>query len=376
MIAQFLKNVILTAISAASVAAGISPQTDVLPRKPALGTQFEQGTTKVSRVIAGSSAEGALKVGDEITMIGTQKVENAPSLVQILNGCLSGKDYDFTVKRDGKEERITVHLKERAREISDKYDVIYDHVVSNGDKIRTIVTKPKKEGKFPVFMMMQGLGEFSMDYDLSRGGAYSQFVSHFANKDFVTIRVEKPGMGDSEGGPYVETDFWTEGDVYRQALKAVKQYPFVDPDQVFIYGHSMGGLYGPVIVGEQPIAGFIAASTVYKTWNEYWLENVRRQNVLAGMSRVAVDQDEKDIALMTAWILTEKRDPQELIKLFPRLETKVNQMVVDGKFLGRTLDFWTQLAGMNYAENWSKVTSPTWFFGDSGILSVRKKITT
>ena len=36
------------------------------------------------------------------------------------------------------------------------------------------------------------------------------------------MMVDKPGCGDSEGGPWPEIDFYTELDGYRQGLKALK----------------------------------------------------------------------------------------------------------------------------------------------------------
>ena len=59
--------------------------------------------------------------------------------------------------------------------------------------------------------------------------------------------VDKPGCGDSEGGPWTEIDFMTELDGYRQGLKALKASPFVDPEHVFLFGHSMGGVMAPLL---------------------------------------------------------------------------------------------------------------------------------
>jgi hypothetical protein len=43
-------------------------------------------------------------------------------------------------------------------------------------------------------------------------------LNEFAKSDYVTVQVEKPGIGDSEGGPFADLDFATELDAYRQAL--------------------------------------------------------------------------------------------------------------------------------------------------------------
>jgi hypothetical protein len=336
-------------------------QTNELPRKPALGAQFQTGTLTVTGTIPGGSAETALKPGDVVTEVNGKPVATVQELVAVFGTLHAGKTIPVKVNRDSKPATLQLTLKEKPREVSPDYDVIYSHVISNGNRIRTIITKPKKNGKFPVFFMMQGLGQFSMDYDLKGKGPYAEFVSHFAKQDFVTIRVEKPGMGDAEGGPYPETDFFTEGDVYLQALRDIKTKPYANPDRVFLFGHSMGGTFGPWVVSQEPVHGFIPASTLYKTWTEYWLENVRRQNVLSGATPVEVDNFARADALIQSLVLVHNWSPSQVSEKFPDLKPYVNEYFAadESKMMGRTLGFWRQLAQLKLPELWTKVKCKT-----------------
>ena len=107
----------------------------------------------------------------------------------------------------------------------------------------------------------------------------------------MTLRVDKPGCGDSEGGPARDVDFDTELDGYRQALKMLKARSDVDPDHVFIFGHSMGGVMAPLLAAEIPVQGMIVYGTIARTWSEYMLENIRRQMELADADPSAIDRD-------------------------------------------------------------------------------------
>ena len=340
----------------------VSTQTGELPRKPMLGIQFQPGTTTVAAVVPGGSAEGTLQPGDQVTSINKQPTPDIQALVAQVPALESNKAYEVKVTRDGKEVTLSLKMKEKPREVSPDYDVIYSHVVSNGNRIRTIITKPKKSGKFPVFFMMQGLGQFSMDYSLQgNSGPYIDFVRHFAKQDFVTIRVEKPGMGDAEGGPYVETDFYTEGDVYLQTLRDIKTKPYANPDRVFLFGHSMGGTFGPWVVSQEPVFGFIPSSTLYKTWTEYWLENVRRQNDLGGMPRPDIDRFAKADAVIQPLVLVEDWSPDEVLEKFPQYKSVIDSYFAADKtkMMGRTLGFWRQLAKLNLPDLWTKVNCHT-----------------
>jgi pimeloyl-ACP methyl ester carboxylesterase len=332
-----------------------------LPRKPALGISFASGTNKVQAVSPGLSADGNLKAGDEIRSVrlpgGEGNVASAAEIIAKMVGAKTGDRATFVVVREGKEVTVGFDLKERPREVSPDYDVIYSQVLSNGNRIRTIITKPKKAGKFPVFMMIQGLGGFSMDFPLSgQSGPYIDFLRHFAKQDFVTLRVEKPGMGDAEGGPYSDTDFMTEEDVYLQAVRAIKKELFVNADQVFIFGHSMGGTFGPRVVSQEPVRGFITASTLYKTWAEYWLENLRRQVLLGGASQKDTDDLLVREAVVGSLIRREGWSPKKVAEQLPQYKDYVASEYPDeNRWQGRTFGFWRQLAQLNMADNWTKV---------------------
>jgi len=101
-------------------------------------------------------------------------------------------------------------MKERPRDRGVNFEVLYHHVVSGGSRIRTLVSRPTKPGRHAVFFFIAGMGPVSIDEPLSGPSAESRIVSAFADGGYVTVRVEKPGVGDSEGGPY--------GDVEGQGL--------------------------------------------------------------------------------------------------------------------------------------------------------------
>ena len=81
----------------------------------------------------------------------------------------------------------------------------------------------------------------------------------------------------------------TETDIYRQALFQLKGLEGVDTSNVFVFGHSMGGAFGPVVACEIPVRGMILYGIESRTWHEYLLGTVRYQELLAGKSYAGVD---------------------------------------------------------------------------------------
>jgi dienelactone hydrolase len=73
---------------------------------------------------------------------------------------------------------------------------------------------------------------------------------------FATVRREKPGVGDSEGN-CAATDFTTELTAYRQALRHLQDYPFVDRNRIFLFGMRNGGGFAPLVPDGQPLKRYV-----------------------------------------------------------------------------------------------------------------------
>ena len=86
-------------------------------------------------------------------------------------------------------------------------------------------------------------------------------VRTIATRGYVTMRVEKSGVGDSEGPPCGEIGYSQELEGYGAALAALKRHPSVDSDKVYLLGISLGGVFAPVLAGGNPVRGIIVYGT-------------------------------------------------------------------------------------------------------------------
>lgn len=309
-----------------------------------------------------TAAKAGIQAGDIILKVNGRPV-GAPTIGAVARELPSGQSVTFGILRDGKPLDLKANLVEKPRDPGGpNYEVIYSHVVSNGKRMRTIITKPKKPGKHPAFFFIQGLSPISYDFVLegSTGDVSSldgPILFDFANSGFVTIRVEKPGVGDSEGGPYPTMDYTTELDIYRQTLKQLKSLSGVDTDNIFIFGHSMGGAFGPMVAVENPVKGLVIYGAASRTWFEYIMDVVRYQQVVSGNSYDAVDEIARQGAQIMALAFLENKSADEIKKSHPKLAQMVDQYFPGGLFNGKSFDFWRQLAQTNFASYWMKVNA-------------------
>lgn len=348
-----------------------------LPRRGALGVPFTPATAEqatgaklsageglvAAKPIANLTASAAgIQAGDIIVKI-NDRVAKAQGLSDWVRSLPVGQSVTFQVLRGGKELKLSAPLAERPRDPgNENYTVEYKDILSHGSRMRTIITKPKTPGKHPGLMFIQGFSPVSYDYTLATAtGDVSTIdgpiLNEMANSGYVTMRVEKPGVGDSEGGPFDTMDFLTELDIYIKAMKQLREEASVDVGNIFIFGHSMGGSFGPIVACEYPVKGMVVYGTAGRTWFEYLMDTIRYQGLVAGQSFEDADEDARKGAQIMALAMIEKKSAEEIKKLHPNLAGEVDAYFPKGMFNGKTLDFWRQLNDINFAKYWAKTNT-------------------
>lgn len=301
-----IATVALLGAASALCAQRPQPSEDSLPRRVTIGASLAlvpdslaaagvpHGAMILGTVPGSSAAAAGLMANDVIVRIGHDTVTNVATALAAVRPLVAGTRVQVAYFR-GRVKRETAFVaRERARETSPEFDVTYTAVTAPGGRRRVLVAHPKDDARHPAVLLLGGIGCYSID---QAGGpnAYRDLMYHLARRGYTTIRVEKAGVGDSEGGPCLTTEFATELAGYRAALDAAREYPWVDPTAIVLFGHSIGGLEAPLLAGQdtvQPrVRGVIVLSTVGIGWYEYELANLRRQLELQHLPPDSVERD-------------------------------------------------------------------------------------
>jgi uncharacterized protein len=367
-------------------------QADDLPRKTQLGVgiapltaderkamKLENAHSSALKITAVSpiftAAKAGIKTGDVLLAINREPLRPQMEMSTWVSQQKPGSKVLFELLRDGKPLTLETTWFERPREPdNDQYKVRYESLVSRGARMRTIITIPaslKTGERAPAMLFIPGVALGTLDVALSNPDAYSQIVRSFATRGYVTMRIEKPGIGDSEGGPAINADFLREADIYTQALNALAARSEVDAKRIVVFGHSMGGLWAPLAVERTPVKAVIVGGTVFRTWYEYMIENARRQNALSGEPLPKLDDEMRDVAAIQYFYLQEKLTPEKIIERSPSLKAAVEEeFKTPGYAMGRNHAFWHQVAAMNLPAAWDKVNANVLaFWGSSKFVA-------
>lgn len=296
-----------------------------LPRRGSAGVAVApQGDDVVVReVFPGRPAELAgLRKGDVVRKVDGEAIATTTDFTSRVLRHKAGETVTVDYVRSGEPGVAKIVMQAWPMEqSSDKADVRYGEVTAGGHRYRTIVSKPKGDGPFRTLFIVQGLGCGSVD-NPPASHSYRQLVDGLVARGYATLRVDKPGVGDSEGGPCATASFRQEVDAYRAALASLKNEPWADQKNVFMLGHSMGGIQAPLIATAFPLRGLVVYGTEYQSWLQYTLENEARQMRLGGAPFEAIEAEAKLSERLNAMFYVQKMPLEKIVAEHPEFRER------------------------------------------------------
>jgi dienelactone hydrolase len=245
------------------------PSSDPLPRRGWFGVTLgtnDTGNVIVTSVQADSTAaEMGIEPDDVVRTVDGRAMQAPADVIAAIGGThRAGERVTLEVARAGVERSLAATLKPFPTERVPGSDVAYGSVsLESGARLRTIVTVPTGlSAPAPAVFVLQGGGCSSLDQPLAMPIGVVRTIHTIAASGFVTLRVDKSGLGDSEGPPCATIGYREELDGYRAALQALRAHVAVDRDRIFLVGISLGGVFAPILANEMPIAGISAWGTI------------------------------------------------------------------------------------------------------------------
>ena len=296
--------------------------------------------------------------GDLILKVDRRLITDGQIWTDISYGLRAKTPVKITALRGAQLIDAVVSFNPREKENHPGLDTYYEEITSTyGITQRTIITKPKKQGKQPAVVLIGGLSCSSIETYPGRSGNWVQTIKDLVEKSgMVVMRIEKPGVGDSEGN-CSSSDFLSDLEGYRAAIKSLKSKPYVDSSKIVVYGSSMGSALAPLLANEFDLAGVISDGTFFKTWFEHMLEIERRILQFQGNSESEIVRKmNKYYFPLYYGMLIENKTYQEVVDSYPAL-AEFNYHA-PAHMYGRPVRYYQQLQQIDLAGQWEQIKVP------------------
>ncbi|MDY0201631.1 MAG: alpha/beta hydrolase [Bacteroidales bacterium] len=206
---------------------------------PVTSITFENPNVKFTVTNIGIEYNGELK-GDEVIGVFTQFGQNFP--------------LNLTRQKIEKEEV------KRPQEPIEPYpyyseDVIFQNTKANISLAGTL-TLPKKEGKYPVVILITGSGPQDRNEELLGHKPFLVISDYLTRNGIGVLRYDDRGVGESTGDFSTATsaDFATDVESAIAYLKTRKE---VNKKKIGLIGHSEGGIIAPMVASKSKDVSFI-----------------------------------------------------------------------------------------------------------------------
>ncbi len=323
-----------------------------LERRPLLGIQMQNvnNTIAIVGTVPNSTASLiGLKKGDTLVSINSKKTQDVQSVITVIREMKAGDSLQVVIKR--KKDLVLLQgivqgfPLEAASDIVTEYGMIQTPVAN----LRSIVTVPKDSQKHPAVLFITGVSCYSVDFGLDTSRTELSLLRGFTRNGYVTMRIDRPGMGDSKGkNACMMDDLNSEAAHFKAALHALKNHPGVDSNRIYLFGHSMGAVFAPMVAAGSNVKGIITYGGLGRPFVEYVVDAFRQQAKLKGASPEQLDTLVKMNQLAANLLLNGMISQDSLRKLYPQAET------VASIFDIRSPDYFYQLHQLNLAFLWKQ----------------------
>lgn len=262
-----------------------------LPRKAGLGVayyttlpdslasklDYKNGAV-IQTVVPGSTAAAmSLQTLDIILSVNQQAIQTPADLARAAKTLREGQAVSLTLSRNKQLISATGKAIARPYEKSETANITYGAFAYKGGWVRTIYKCPKEKAPLGTIYFLQGLPCYSMD-NFREKDKTKQAIDALVDRGFAVYRMEKADMGDNlNQAPCESMGFDAELDMYRAGYQHLLQLSGIDTANIFLFGHSMGGVTAPLLAKDFHPKAVVVYGTVFKSWMEYMLDAFRIQ---------------------------------------------------------------------------------------------------
>lgn len=342
-----------------------------LARKGSLGVRLEAMTDSraeaanltatmgayISGVLPGSTGESLqMESGDILLSVMGQPTNDIQEVVAMTQSWRAGESLSVEVWRAGKKIELKGEIKGKPQETSEIAEVFYDAVPFRTEKLRSIIHKPKADGRLPLVVFLQGFSCSSIDYYYQPDSPIRQLVDGLVERGFAVYRVEKPGVGDSEGVlDCGDIDYETEVAAFDAAVGRLDRYDFVDQDNIFYFGHSLGGITAPLIAANHQPRGVAVYGTVFESWYEYMQKVFRDQSYARKDDWIRTENNSRSAQKFLGALFLSDDSVEEMAR-DPEIKQQLDENVLgydgESRFFNRHYTFWRGINAANPVQAW------------------------
>jgi uncharacterized protein len=339
----------------------------LLPRRAQLGLELSRAIRPpalgyrlwVEEVEHGSPADQAgVKPGDALLSIGGSETTELNEVRSLVSRLPFDRTTPVVLLRGGQRLELELRAAPLPLEQLPVGSIVLDEVACGSARLRAIWSFPDTPGAVPAIWLLPGASWLSEEHPIEPRSARLEFVRALTRAGFATLRVERSGLGDSEGPACTELDLRAELSGWRAASRHFRAHPRVRRDARCVYARSLGGILAPLLLEPGEWSALAVWGTSAVPWPRCMLAASERQYRLAGRSPASIADAMARLGELHELVYGAGLTPEQAFERRPDLRD-VDPAGFQGRHVyGRVATFFQQLAAIDIAAAWRSVDCP------------------
>jgi hypothetical protein len=214
------------------------------------------------------------------------------------------------------------------------------YIKAGNHQLAAVVTVPKDGNSFPIVVLVHGSGPNDMDETIGPNKPFKDIAAGLAANGIASVRYVKRTLlyaGEFSGAYTVKEEVLDDA---LQAIELAKTVEGVDKKQIYVLGHSLGGMLAPRIATMVPdLKGIIIAAAPAKSLTDIIIEQNRYMVAQSKDTTAAMQQNLKNA----------------IAEIEKTRINKLGNMKADSLLLGLPASYWVDLNNYNQVETAKKL---------------------
>ncbi len=300
-----------------------------------------------------------MQVGDALRSLAGEAPATLDELRALVARLPLSQPSPLVLQRGQQQLELLVHAEPLPLEALDSGHVVLDEVPWREHRLRAVWTFPAGgSARVPAIWLLPGAAWLSEEHPVEPRSARLTLVRGLTRAGFATLRVERSGLGDSEGPPCTELDLHAELSGWRAAREHFCGQPRVLPGARFLYGRSLGGMLAPLLCERGDFAAVAVWGSSAQPWPRAMLAASERQYRLAGRAGPELQRTLAQLEQLSQLVYGEGLNPEAAYRRHPELREAEPASFAGRYVYGRVASFFQQLAATDVAAAWRGVRCP------------------
>jgi uncharacterized protein len=286
-----------------------------------------------------------LKLGDDVLAINGERIISLAHLRTKAAAVAAGSTCTIKVLREGAALDVNLASRPMPLEMLSAGVVELDHVLwSTGNEVvrlRAIWTRPAQLPTRAVVWLLPSAAWITQESPLDPLDPTFQLIDSLSSNGAATLRIDRAGLGDSEGTHASQLDFKAEMSMW----EAGRRY-FIERTcgtRRCLFGRSLGGILAPLVARGQAIDAICVWGTSSLNWHEASLESVEHQRSLRGASGDTLIETLRGVEQLQRLVYLDGLSPAAARRLHPELEAVAAEEYCGELVYDRIHTFFNQL---------------------------------